>query len=83
MNQAGIALLAVTLATFINSLGYIFYKFAHLRLENNPSEKISYVFTWQFMCGFALIVLGAVINIGKLMSFKNLLELLWAFLKLE
>eukprot|EP00347_Sterkiella_histriomuscorum_P002196 403369096 len=66
MNQAGIALLAVTLATFINSLGYIFYKFAHLRLENNPSEKISYVFTWQFMCGFALIVLGAVINIVSL-----------------
>ncbi len=46
MNQAAIALLAVTLATFINSLGYIFYKFAHIRLENNPGDKVSYVLTW-------------------------------------
>lgn len=65
MNQAAIALLAVTFATFINSLGYIFYKFAHIRVENSKDKNLNYVFTWQFLCGFGLIVLGAIINIGK------------------
>ncbi len=64
MNQASIALLAVTLATFLNSLGYIFFKFAHLRVEKQP--HLHYVCTWQFLVGFSVIVVSAIINVGKL-----------------
>lgn len=46
MNQAAIALVAVTMATFINSLGYIFYKFAHIRMEKNRDNKGYYFLTW-------------------------------------
>jgi hypothetical protein len=71
MNQAAIALFAVTLATFFNSLGYIFFKFAHLRIEKNQG-KGNYLFTWQFIVGFIVIAVGAAVNVGKLDSSLSL-----------
>jgi hypothetical protein len=43
-NSAVLALLAVTGATFISSLGYIFMKLAHLRAAQD--SKIKFYLTW-------------------------------------
>ncbi|CDW72158.1 phospholipase d [Stylonychia lemnae] len=83
MNQAAIALLAVTLANFINSLGYIFFKFAHIRMERNKDNKQYYFLTWQFICGLLLIILAAAINVGKYSSHQFLFSLIkinWLFI---
>jgi drug/metabolite transporter (DMT)-like permease len=55
----------VTLATFLNSLGFIFFKLSHLRLERNPQDKTYYFMTWQFVTGFSVIVIASAINVGK------------------
>ena len=43
MNEAAIALLAVTLATFLNSSGMVLFKLAHLKAERT---QCNYLFTW-------------------------------------
>jgi hypothetical protein len=62
MKASAIALLAVTFATLINSLGYILFKLAH-----NKSERLhcNYMMTLEYVFGLALLILAVIINVGK------------------
>ena len=62
MNQAALALISSTLSTFINSLGLVLFKLAHLKSE---ATHCLYFLTWQFLIGFLMMLVGSVICIGK------------------
>lgn len=62
MNTAAIALAAVTFGTFINSTGYIFFKFANVKSEK---RNCNYVLTWEYVVGLACMIAAAVINVGE------------------
>lgn len=62
MNSAALALVAVTIGTFLNSTGFMFFKLAHNRAE---IENMNYMKTWQFMVGFFIIAVAAIVTVGK------------------
>jgi len=71
MNQAAIALIAVTIASFFNSLAYIFFKFAHNRIEREGG-KGNYILTWQWLTGLFVIIFAGLVNVGKFIFKKHL-----------
>ena len=64
MNSAGIALAAITVSTFINSLAYIYLKKAHIRVEKQGFGSSNR--TWESWIGITLMVIAGIINLGKL-----------------
>ncbi len=59
---AVIALIAVTLSTLINSLGYIFIKLSILYAERTKSNFLR---GWRYWFAIFLLGLGALVNFGK------------------
>lgn len=60
MNQATLALVFAVIATFANALGMILFKMAYIKAEN---INRNFAFTWQYIVGFLLVVLGALLSV--------------------
>ena len=60
--EAVIALIAVTISTFINSLGFIFIKLSIIHTEK---QKANFLMNWRYQFAFFLLTLGAFVSVGK------------------
>ena len=49
------------LATFLNSVGMIMFKLAHLKSEKDEGY---YVLTWQYISGLFIIIFASLISTG-------------------
>ena len=58
-----IALVALTFASFLNSLGLILMKVAILKNEGSPEAKV--LMKPHYLGGVACLILGALILVGK------------------
>ena len=58
-----IALIALTFASFLNSLGLILMKMAILKNEDSPEAKV--LMKPHYLGGVACLILGALILVGK------------------
>ena len=61
--SVAIALIALTIAAFINSLGLILMKIGLIQNESQPESRV--ILKPKYMAGVGCLILGALILVGK------------------
>jgi hypothetical protein len=61
--SVAIALVALTIAAFINSLGLILMKMGLIEKERQPESNV--IFKPKYMGGVCCLIIGALILVGK------------------
>lgn len=72
---AVIALIAVTLSTLINSIGYMYIKLSILHTEKS---KANFLTNWRYVFAIFLLGVGALVNFGKIASVNSIGSLAFA-----